>query len=299
MIASSVSYCILGISYFYFISGNSWGTRFSYGTSKGLLGYEVSGNSLCALVIFSILLTLCLFRNGTFRQNVSLVFYLIPQTAFVFLVQSRGAYIALAFSLIILLWRNKRIQLAVLILLVTITAISPIKNRATVDQFKDDYRIKMLFLTIEIVKDYPLIGIGFGNETYGRKVDLKMYNTRVPEKYRQRNDSIVTAPHNILLNILVRTGFVGLALFLSILFVFVRMCWGCARGGEDNFVKKWGLCIFLAFLSFLIIGMFEQVFHHFTEVILYTILAMGTIVWRLNNKMKVIVLSSHSDRRRY
>ena len=102
IIASSTTYSILGIFYFYFILGNSWATRFSYGASKGFLGYEVAGNSLCALVIFSILLTLSLFRNASFRQNVFLVFCLIPQIAFVFLVQSRGAYIALFLSLIIM-----------------------------------------------------------------------------------------------------------------------------------------------------------------------------------------------------
>ena len=140
----------------------------------------------------------------------------------------------------------------------------------------------MMFTTLEIVKDYPVIGIGFGNETYGKKVDLEMYNNRVPKKYRQNHNSIIAAPHNMFLNILVRTGFGGLALFLFILFVFVRMCWRCVSYGEDDFVKTWTLCIVSAFLAFLIIGMFEQMFHHVTEVVLYTILSMGTILWNLN-----------------
>ncbi len=282
IIASSITYSILGIFYFYFILGNSWTTRYSYGASKGLLGYEVSGNSLCVLVIFSILLTLRSFKNGAFRQNMFLVFCLIPQIAFVFLVQSRGAYIALVLSLVVFLWRNKKIQLAVLILLVIITAMSPMKNRLALDQLMHEERIKMMFTTLEIVKDYPVIGIGFGNETYGEKVDLEMYNNRVPQEYRQPKGSIVCAPHNMLLNILVRTGFMGLALFLSILFVFVRMCCRCARDGGDDFIRKWGLCMCSVFLSFLVIGMFEQMFHHVTEVIFYTILAMGTILWRMN-----------------
>jgi len=287
IIASAISYCILGISYFYFVLGNSWATRFSYGASKGVLGYEVSGNSLCALVIFSILLTLGLFKNGALRQNVSLVFCLIPQIAFIFLVQSRGAYIALFLSVIVLLWKNKKILLLILIGLLVVTLASPIKERliVTTKNVLGDYRIKMMFTALEIVKDYPVMGIGFGNLTYGEKVDLRMYNNRVPEKYRQRNDLIITAPHNMLLNILVRTGFLGLALFLSILLGFFWMCCRCARGGGDDFIRKWGLCMLSAFLSFLVIGMFEQMFHHVAELVLYTILAMGTIVWRMNNSV--------------
>ena len=284
IIISSITYSILGLFYFYHIIGYSWATRFSYGGAKGLLGYEVAGNSICALVIFSILLSLNFFMDGSLRRKVALVFCLVPQVALVFLVQSRGALIALFLTLVVLLWKNKKILLAVVILLVIATAVLPVKARFSGDGIWRNYRIKMMFTTLEIVKDYPVMGIGFGNETYGKKVDLEMYNRRVSEKYRQRHDRIIAAPHNMFLNVLVRTGLLGLALFLSILFVFVRMCWRCARYGENDFVKKWGLCIGSAFLAFLVIGMFEQMFHHITELILFTILSMGTILWRLNKK---------------
>jgi O-antigen ligase len=286
IIISSTSYSILGLFYFYIIMGHSWTTRFSYGGSTGLLGYEVFGNSICALVIFSILLSLNFFMDGSLRRKAALVFCLVPQVALVFLVQSKGAYVALVLSLIVLLWRNKKILVSVLVILVIVTAVSPIKGRlsrlTTTEDISGNYRIEAMFTTLEIVKDYPVIGIGFGNETYGKRVDLKMYNNRAPEKYRQGNNNIIAAPHNLILNILVRVGFVGLALFLMILFIFVRMCWRCARYGEDDFVKKWGLCIGSAFLAFVVIGMFEQMFHHVTEVVLYTILSMGTILWSLN-----------------
>ena len=289
IIISSTSYSILGLFYFYIIMGNSWTTRFSYGGSTGLLGYEVFGNSICALVIFSILLSLNFFMDGSLRRKAALVFCLVPQVALVFLVQSKGAYIALVLSLIVLLWRNKKILLSVLVILVIVTAISPIKGRlsrlTTTEDISGNYRIEVMFTTLEIVKDYPVTGIGFGNETYGKRVDLEMYNNRVPEKYRQSNNNIIAAPHNMFLNILVRTGFLGLALFLSILFVFVRMCLRCVRYGEDDFVKKWGLCIGSAFLGFFVIGMFEQMFHHVVEVVMYTILSMGTILWRINNSI--------------
>jgi hypothetical protein len=41
--------------------------------------------------------------------------------------------------------------------------------------------------------------------------------------------------------------------------------------------------------------MFEQMFHHVAEMLLYTILAMGTIVWRLNKNMRDTVPSGNSD----
>jgi len=290
IIISSITYSIWGLFYFYHIMGYNWATRFSYGGAKGFLGYEVSGNSICVLVIFSILLSLNFFMDGSLRRKTTLVFCLIPQIALVFLVQSKGAYIALLLSLIILLWKNKKILLSVLAILVIVTAMLPIKGRlsglTTTEDIFGSRRIKMMFTTLEIVKDYPIIGIGFGNETYGKKVDLRMYNNRAPKKYRQGGQP-TGAPHNILLNILVRVGIVGLVLFLFIIFVFVKMCWRCVRYGKDDFVKKWELCIGSAFLAFVVIGMFEQMFHHVTEMILFTTLSMGTILWRLNKKKDV------------
>jgi len=285
IIASATLYSVLGIFYFYFILGNNWATRFSYGASKGLLGYEMSGNSFYVLVIFSILLTLSFLKKGEGRQNLALVFCCIPQIAIFFLIQSRGAYVALFFSLGVFLWRYKKILWAVLILLIVIIAISPIKNRFTIDYLIHADRIKVMFLTLEIVQDYPVIGIGFGNRTYGEKIDLKVYNNRVPSQYKQTKRIIVGSPHNMLLNILVRTGYLGLVLFLSILFVFSWMCWKCARDGGDDFARKWGLCMGSAFLALFISGMFDQMFHHFMEIILYTMLSMGTIIWRINKEL--------------
>lgn len=282
IIASSTTYSIGGIIYFYLIMGYGWTTRYSYGAAKGLLGYEVSGNSLCVLVIFSILLSLNFFMKSSPRGRIILILCMIPQLALTFLIQSKGGLIALLLSVMLMLWKNRKILLAVLILLVVITAMSPIKNRFSVNQFIQNHRIRMMFTTLEIVKDYPITGIGFGNETYGKKMDLEMYNNRVPEKYRQRSDLIILAPHNMLLNILVRLGVIGLALFLFIIAMFVGMCWQYIRYGTDDFVKNWGLCILSAFLAFFVIGMADQMFHHFTEVVFYTILSMGTILWRIN-----------------
>ena len=287
IIASSTTYSIWGIIYFYLIMGYSWATRYSYGGAKGFLGYEVSGNSLCVLVIFSILLSLNLFMNSSPRGRIILFLCTIPQLTLIFLIQSKGGFIALFLSVMMILWKNRKLQLAALILLVVITAMSPIKKRFSVDQFIKNYRIRMMFTTLEIVKDYPIIGIGFGNLTYGEKIDLEMYNNRVPEKFRQKSDLIIGSPHNMLLNILVRLGVVGLALFLFIIAIFVRMCWQCIRYGKDDVVKNWGLCMLSAFLAFFVIGMADQMFHHFTEVVLYTILSMGTIIWRINKEPSV------------
>ena len=77
------------------------------------------------------------------------------------------------------------------------------------------------YQTFEIIKDYPITGIGFGMETYGTTVDLKAYYEKVPKKFRE--NIIYNDPHNMYFDIAVRLGIVGFVLFLNIILVFFKM----------------------------------------------------------------------------
>jgi len=129
-----------------------------------------------------------------------------------------------------------------------------------------------------------MIGIGFGMETYGNRkyINLDVYNKKVPVKYRQK--SIHIFPHSILFSIAVRTGLVGFALFLYIFFMFFKTCWNCCiRHGKDAFIKRWGLCVASVIVAIIVMGIFEAWSRHIQKVVLYTALAMMTIIWKLNN----------------
>jgi O-antigen ligase len=126
------------------------------------------------------------------------------------------------------------------------------------------------------------MGIGFGMETYGngKFINLEAYQKRIPEKYR---GYILADPHSMLSSIAVRTGLIGLALFLYILFVPFWISWSCIRQGKDDFMNHWGRCVISAFVAILVIGFFEPFFSHVPEVVFYTLLAMITIVWKLGD----------------
>ena len=117
-------------------------------------------------------------------------------------------------------------------------------------------------------------------ETYrnGNGINLKEYNKRVPKKYRQ--GSIHNDPHSMPFSIAVRTGLIGFALFLYILFISFKMCWECIRHGKDDFIKNWGMCVASVFVVVIVIGIFEPFFSHVPEVVFYTTFAMITIIWK-------------------
>jgi O-antigen ligase len=160
----------------------------------------------------------------------------------------------------------------------------PVKYRLTPDaimgKIRVDDRTHIWYSYIEMVKDHPLTGIGFGMQTYFDENLLNKYNERVPSKYRQPVPH--KAPHNMLVDIAVRTGLIGFVLFLYIIFEFLKMGWHLLRSGKDEFIRHWGLCFLVTFLAIFIQGQFENTMSGAPAIILYTILGMMAILWRLD-----------------
>jgi O-antigen ligase len=164
----------------------------------------------------------------------------------------------------------------------------PVRDRFTPTDFREKIqatdRFSIALTYIEIVKDYPLVGIGFGMQAYGEDGLLNKYNSRLPIQYRQPVPA--KAPHNILIDVAVRTGLLGLCLFLYILFSLVKMAKGLIKNGNSSFLREWGLCLFAAFAAIFIQGLFENTLSGPPAIILYTIMGMMTILWRLNQAVK-------------
>jgi O-antigen ligase len=150
------------------------------------------------------------------------------------------------------------------------------------NKLQNEERIKIWRTYFEIIKDYPISGIGFDMDDMWHDQNLwDNYSARIPSKFRTTTKWV---PHNILLSITVRLGIVGLGLYFYIIFVFVRMSWMVVKHGKDDVIKSWGLCIIAAFVAWFIKGMFEPALSHVPAIINYTIFAMMTILWGLNSE---------------
>jgi O-antigen ligase len=143
-------------------------------------------------------------------------------------------------------------------------------------------RIKIDYLTLEVIKEHPIIGIGFGLQSYS-KLDLEGYQKRIPKEYRQKK--IITDPHNMVLDVAVRLGVIGLGFFFYIIFVFFKMCRSIIKYGKDNSLKNWGICLAACFIGVCTIGLFQPIFSHMPEVVFCIIFSITHVVWQLNNEM--------------
>ena len=280
IIISSSIFSTAAIFYFYHILGNALSTRFAaIGLESGLLT-QTPVNIIGVITVFAIILAMNnLITEAHLFPRVILILCLLSLSTAVFLTQTRSTVMAIVLGAIVLLFKNKKIMVVMIGMIFLVIILTPFKNRFSLNNILKNERIGISYTTIEIIKDHPITGIGFGLEIYG-KINLNKYNQMVSAKYKSK--SIIADPHNMLLDVAVRLGIVGLAFFFYIIFNFFKMCWVCIKQGKDVFIKNWGRCIASACVAFLVIGFFQPIFSHMPEVILCTIFSMITVLWRIN-----------------
>jgi len=276
IIISAALFSLGGMIYFYLILGNSLSTLFRIHTMT-------YGYFHFFLVLAFLLSIQILFGEVKPYHKIILVISLISSAMIILLSQTRSALVAIVIGLSFLFFKNKKIfYFLAIFVLGSFLLITSMSDRLTLNTIREhtDKRIGVTLLFIEMIKDYPLIGIGFGMQTYDDPKLLAKYNSKVPVKYRQ--EPPVPSPHNLLADVSVRVGFVGLGFFIYIIFVFVHTGWKMIRFGNDDFIRNWAHCLVSAFAAFFINGMAMDATFGIQAIVFYTLLAMMTILWRLN-----------------
>ena len=90
-----------------------------------------------------------------------------------------------------LIKNKKSIFIFTLIFLIVFVA-TPLRKRFSLENILYNERIPNYFIMFEIIKSYPIIGIGFGNETYGTDIDLKDYEKKIPANIKSISDLLLS-----------------------------------------------------------------------------------------------------------
>jgi O-antigen ligase len=263
----------------------------------GLLGYgfpESSSNILALVVIFGFLLLLFLLSaKNPLYQNIILTLCSFLSLFAVVMTQSRSGILSLGAAILVVFPKRKKILLyfvvAVVVVIMGVVVVKkpegsigylPKIKSGDMASVKDRVGIWLCFA--EIVKDHPIVGIGFGMQTSYDTNLISKYNQRVAKEYRMTH--LYTAPHNIIVDVATRLGLVGLAIFFYIIFAFFRMGWRLILNGRGEFIRYWGLGLMGASIAVFLQGMFENTLSGPPAVILYVIFGLMTILWRINNQ---------------
>ncbi len=262
-----------------------------------LLGYgfpETSPNILALVALFGLLLSMFLVsKENSLYQNAILTLSICLSVFAILATQSRSGILALTGAVFVVFPKRKKVIVSLFIVAVILTTgFITVAHRLNTDNVLSKItsgdlrsmreRVSMWLCYAQIIKDRPLVGVGFGMQTFYDEKLLMKYNQKVDEKYRMTH--LYVAPHNMMIDTAARVGLVGLIFFLAILFAFLGMGWRLIRNGRNEFSKDWSLYIMGAFIAVFIQGMFENTLSGPPAVILYLIFAMMTILWRMQNE---------------
>lgn len=277
IITSACLFSIGALIYEYFILDISPGNRF------GLKLIETPTNLIGVVTLFAMILATRLYpdeKRGSLRA--ALLFMVSPMLLVTILTQTRSNFVAMLLVIPILFYSKRKLLLVLLSLLILVVFLSPVKNRLHVDG-GIRHRISLFLITKEVIKDYPIMGIGFGINSMANHqlISPDIYNERVPEKYRLADEHF-NWPHNMILNIAVRTGLVGLFLYIMVLAVCCKMLIQLIRRGHTNFIRKWANCILAALAMFFVKGNLEPIFSAIPETVLFLIFSITAVLWRMN-----------------
>jgi O-antigen ligase len=284
----STSIFSLGLMiYFYLVSGNPLSAR--------LLAINIPVNILSVVTIFACLIAAnCLSRIKYLSLKIILVFCLFDIALSIMLTASRFSVSAMILSLLSLSFAKKR-GLALITLMIILIFFFPIKSRlVTSDPMGDIKKDPRFFLSkpfVEMIKAHPLVGIGFGLDTYADKKLVEKYNAKLEKETRLGDQWIASFyyPHNIYIDIAARLGIVGLLLFFYIVFNYFRAGWLIMKHSQDDFLKSWSFCLMVSFFALLVIGMFESFLGFSVSIVLYIQCAMMMILWRIYSELPLQV----------
>ena len=195
--------------------------------------------------------------------------------------QSRGAILALCIALTVQLWDHKKVLSLLMVVIILIIALSPMQKRIQAELFEDNARRGLILYSIEVIKDYPVIGTGFSIDTFRNPefIDKKTYRSRIPEKYR-RNP--FDRPHNMFLNMATRTGLVGMLLYAGLFAVSVFICCRLILYGKDLFIQSHSRCCLALLTMFLANGVLQVMTTHFIDMVQFIIFSLLTIIWKID-----------------
>jgi len=277
-IVSTTLFSLGAILYIYVLSANPLSFRLDL--------HRMQTNQIAQCCMFGVLLSLFYFSMARkWREKTVLLICFISTFAAVLLTYSRASLLALAVGCLFLLFTSKFKKPLILTTLALFAAAAVIFNispdqqkRLSFDNIRSDERIKIYATDYEMLKDKPLAGFGYGVEAYRKNFSL--FNKRLPEKFVTQIE--YPHPHNVFLDIALRLGLVGFVLFCWILFRAFKMSGELMTKAKSPFLRHWGTGLTACLAAFLTAGSFGNILNSRNAVILYAIMAMITILWKLH-----------------
>lgn len=253
-VISNIIISIYGIIQFYFISdvyfASSWVDSNIYNINMRAYSSLLNPNVLGGYLVFCICLQLTALEHIRARR-INVISLLLSSICLI-LTYSRGAWITLFIIVFLMYFYRKRIVYVFysLLFFLSITMINGssglerISLNKTLHDHSFHYRIDIYQSIFKIIKENFIFGTGLNT--------MKHYISN----YSHVIEAPVDHAHNLILNIVAETGFIGLA-FFSVFFIALIKDIFIIYKFQDPIYKDISISSFLAFLSILIHGIID------------------------------------------
>ena len=197
---------------------------------------------------------------------------------------SRGCWIGILFAAVIFitfaagkLWGLGLIALPVLPMILPESIINRFASIGDMKDSSTSYRVYIWMGTLAMIRDFWVSGIGMGQEAFTQVYPFYSYNG-------------IVAPHshNLFLQILVESGIAGIAVFLLIIFFYLRKVMvGYQVGGKGDNLSTMMTAITAGICGFLVQGMFDNSFYNYRVMLVFwCTLAIGRACVYVSNQRR-------------
>lgn len=185
--------------------------------------YYAHGNAM--LLVFLLNLFLFLYKKISRSWNIMILVSLTLMVISIYFTYTRGIWISLFLSTVLMGLVTRNIKKVVAIFSLTFAAVLILF--LTSQQFKDRLhhslsakanheRVDLFNVNVQMWKEYPLLGIGYGENIRRNREYWDRPEWNRPAEY------ITSHAHNQYLNVLSTTGILGFIFFMSFISFFLR-----------------------------------------------------------------------------
>ena len=252
-----------------------------------------AGGYFCVLAILSLCLLL-FWRKSKGITVLLLLFYFLFMTG-VFLSLSRTYYIALFIMVpAVFIKGNRKIAIiglsAAIVFAIAVLILFPnIRARAfsIADLKKNKSNLERIYIwktSGEIIKDHPIVGIGFRQW----RERFNDYSGKYSADWNFSNAALHHA-HNLYLTVAAETGIVGLCLFLVFWAYITIKTWSCTRSSSKGcFENALALGVFFGLVTLFIGGFFEDNLGKWINLSLISLLSGLVFFLHAGKKVKIV-----------
>jgi O-antigen ligase len=151
----------------------------------------------------------------------------------------------------------------------------PVDRSAALQMLASDPRPAIWGAYLELARKHPWFGVGLG-----RSLPSRTYQLQDDERLRQIDVHAPTHAHNVLLDLVLQVGLVGLALWIWLHVEILRLALARSRGGGDR-EKAWAAAAVALVLAMLVKNSTNDLIVYGNAILFWTLLGtMLGLVWR-------------------